>query len=174
MREAEIESTEAGQRPAGDGWFVVNVADAAGEIRTSGGAIIAGFENEEHPFPHFAINVTVLEDGVPNCLYHREGLQESFLVLDGEPLVLIEGEERRLRKWDFVHCPPGATHVFVGPGAILMVGARGPDDELHYPVDALAEKHGASAVAPTGDPQEAYISAGWSRDWRPVQMPWPS
>ena len=172
MREAEMESTEAGRRPEGDGWFVVNVADTAGETRMDG-AIIASFENGDRPFPHFGINVTVLDDGVPNCLYHREGLQEAFLVLDGEPLLLIEGEERRLRKWDFVHCPPGATHVFVGPGVILMVGARGPDDELHYPRDELAAKHGASAAADSGVSKEAYTAAGWSREWRPVRMPWP-
>ena len=172
MREAEMESTEAGRRPAGEGWFVVNVADAVGSTRMEG-AVSAFFESDECEFPHFGINVTVLDDGVPNCLYHREGLQEAFLVLDGEPLLLIEGEERRLRRWDFVHCAPGATHVFVGPGAILMVGARGPDEELHYPVDPLAERHGASAVTPTGDPDEAYPGAGWSRERRPVRMPWP-
>ena len=167
-----MESTEAGLRPVSEGWFVVNVAEAVGETRHAG-AVTASFEGEGHEFPQFAINVTVLEDGVPNCLYHREGLQEAFLVLDGSPLLLIEGEERRLRKWDFVHCPPGATHVFVGPGAILMVGTRGEDDELHYPVDALAAKYGASAAAPSGDPKEAYPGAGWSREWVPVGMPWP-
>ena len=172
MREAEMESTEAGSRPASDGWFVVNVAEAVGETRMDG-AVIASFENDSHPFPHFGINVTVLEGGVPACLYHREGLQESFLVLDGAPLVLVEGEERPLRKWDFVHCPPGATHVFVGPGVILMVGARGPDDELHYPPDEIAAKYGASSAAPSGESKEAYPAAGWSRDWRPVRMPWP-
>ena len=26
----------------------------------------------------------------------------------------IEGEERPLRQWDFVHCPPGANHTIVG------------------------------------------------------------
>lgn len=172
MREAEMEQTEAGLTPASEGWFVVNVADAMGETRMAG-AVQAGFESEAAEFEQFGINVAVLEDGVPNCLYHRESLQEAFLVLDGSPLLLIEGEERRLRKWDFVHCPPGATHVFVGPGVILMVGARDPDEQVHYPVDELAAKHGASAVEPSDDPKEAYPAAGWSRDWKPVTMPWP-
>ena len=146
-----MESTEAGSRPASDGWFVVNVADAVGETRMDGARHRLLRERDDHPFPHFGINVTVLEDGVPNCLYHREGLQESFLVLDGEPLLLIEGEERRLRKWDFVHCPPGATHVFVGPGVILMVGARGPDDAAPLPSRMnWPRKYGASAAAAVG------------------------
>ena len=58
----------------------------------------------------------ILQPGQPNCLYHSEPVQEDFLVLHGECLVILEGEERRLRQWDFVHCPPGAEHVFVGAG----------------------------------------------------------
>ena len=167
-----MERTEAGLRPVSDGWFVVNAADALGETRRAG-AVTASFEGEAAEFEDFGINVTVLEDGVPNCLYHRESLQEAFLVLDGSPLLLIEGEERRLKQWDFVHCPPGATHVFVGPGVILMVGTRDPDEEVHYPVDELAGRHGASAAAPSDDPKEAYPAAGWSREWKPIRMPWP-
>jgi uncharacterized cupin superfamily protein len=172
MREAEMERTEAGLRPASDGWFVVNVADAVGETRRAG-AVHASFEAGEHEFPQFGINVAVLEEGVANCLYHRENMQEAFLVLDGAPLLVIEGEERRLRRWDFVHCPPGATHVFVGPGVVLMVGTRSRDEKVHYPVSELAAKYGASAASASDDPKEAYPAAGWSRDWRPVTMPWP-
>ena len=167
-----MERTEAGVQPASDGWFVVNVADAVGHTRREG-AISAFFEGPGHEFPKLGINVTVLEEGVPNCLYHRESPQEAFLVLDGSPLLLIEGEERRLRKWDFVHCPPGATHVFVGPGVILMIGTREPDEQVHYPVDDVAKRYGASAVAPSDDPKEAYPMAGWSREWKPVRMEWP-
>ena len=167
-----MEKTDAGVVPASDGWFVTNVADAAGATRHRG-AVHASFESPANRFRQFGVNVVVLEDGTPNCLYHRESNQEGFLVLDGAPLLLIEGERRRLRRWDFVHCPPGATHVFVGPGAILMIGGRDPDEEVHYPVDKLAAEHGASAAAPSDDPAEAYPAAGWSRDWKPVTMPWP-
>jgi uncharacterized cupin superfamily protein len=167
-----MEQTEAGLRPASEGWFVVNIGDAAGATRREG-AVHAPFESASCGFPHFGINVVVLEDGVPNCLYHRENLQEAFLVLDGSPRLLIEGEERRLRPWDFVHCAPDTTHVFVGPGVVLMVGARSADEKVHYPVDELAAKYGASASAPSDDPLEAYPAAGWSRDWKPVPMPWP-
>ena len=172
MREAEMERTEAGLLPAGDGWFVVNVADAVGHTRREG-AISASFEPERHGLPKLGVNVTVLEDGVPNCLYHRESGPEAFLVLDGAPLLVIEGEERRLRKWDYVRCPPGATHVFVGPGVILMIGTREPGERVHYPVDPVAAKHGASVPSPSDDPKEAYPMAGWSRDWKPVPMEWP-
>ena len=43
------------------------------------------------------INLAVLEPGQPNCMYHGEDEQEDFLVLSGECLLLVEGEERRLR-----------------------------------------------------------------------------
>jgi uncharacterized cupin superfamily protein len=167
-----MKQTEAGLGPVSEGWYVVNVAETAGSTRREG-AIHASFESPANAFTQFALNVVILDDGVPNCLYHRESNQEAFLVLDGTPLLLIEGEERRLRRWDFVHCPPGATHVFVGPGAILMIGGRDPDEQVHYPVDELAGRHGASAVAPSDVSKEAYPAAGWSRDWKPATMPWP-
>ena len=66
--------------------------------------------------------------GQPNCYYHAEEGQEDFLVVSGECLVLIEGQERRLRAWDLVHCPPFTEHVFVGAGdgpcVFVGVGAR--------------------------------------------------
>lgn len=172
MREAEMEKTEAGLRPASDGWFVVNVAEAMGETRRPG-AVHAFFESERAEFPHFGVNVVVLDDGTPNCLYHRESGQEAFVVLDGAPLLLVEGDERRLRRWDFFHCAPQTEHVLVGPGVVLMIGARLRDEEVHYPVSELAARYGASAAAPSDDPEEAYPAAGWSRSWRPARMPWP-
>ena len=98
-------------------------------------------------FPEFGINIHVLAPGEPNCMYHGEDVQEDFLVLSGECLLLVEGEERRLRAWDFVHCPAWTEHVFIGAGdgpcAILMVGSRKPDDQVRYPVSELARRHGA-------------------------------
>ena len=80
------------------------------------------------------INIQVLQPGEPNCMYHGETGQEDFLVLSGECLLLIEGEERPLKQWDFVHSPPWTEHVFVGAGdgpcVILMVGARPENEEL--------------------------------------------
>jgi uncharacterized cupin superfamily protein len=109
-------------------------------------------------------------------MYHSESVQEDFLVLAGECLLVVEDEERRLRAWDFVHCPPGISHIFVGAGdgpcAILMVGARRPGKSLHYPVSEVAARHGASVAEPTSSPDEAY--AGWEEmDPEPTRLPWP-
>ncbi len=68
-------------------------------------------------------------------MYHWEADQEDFLVVSGEALLIVEGEERPLRQWDFVHCPPGTKHTILGAGdgpcIVVAVGARehqdGPD-----------------------------------------------
>jgi uncharacterized cupin superfamily protein len=63
------------------------------------------FANEygERPieFPQFGINLTVLEPG-KSGVYHAEANQEAFLTLAGECRLLVEGEERLLRAWDFL------------------------------------------------------------------------
>ena len=119
--------------------FVLNVRDAQWMTHETFGAGCR-FESRDEPFPEYGVNVSVLRPGQPNALYHRESRQEDFLVLAGECLLLVDGEERRLGPWDFVHCPAGTDHVFVGaseePCAILMIGGRVPDQELVYPVSA--------------------------------------
>jgi uncharacterized cupin superfamily protein len=93
-------------------------------------------------------------------MYHGENAQEDFLVLAGECLLLVEGEERPLRQWDFVHCPAWTQHVFVGAGsgpcAILMIGARPSVEELLYPVVDVAAKHDAGVEQETTSGDEAY------------------
>lgn len=110
-------------------------------------------------FPSFGINIGVLAPGQPACWYHGEDEQEDFLVLSGECLLLIDGEERRLRAWDFVHCPAWTEHVFVGAGdgpcAVLAVGTRLKDDVV-YPATELAQRHDAAAPQTTRSPAEAY------------------
>ena len=109
-------------------------------------------------------------------MYHGEASQEDFLVLTGECVVLIEGEERRLGPWDFVHCPPWTEHIFVGAGdgpcAILMVGVRSADEQIHYPVSELAEPYGASAKEETSDYEQAYRDAGFARSRRGRPSDW--
>ena len=160
--------------PRVSGWFVVNVADARATKHGRGGIRI-GFEDRENPFPELGINIRVVEPGQPTSLYHSETVQEDFLVLSGECLAIIDGEERPLRAWDFVHCPAGTNHVFVGAGdgpcAILMVGARGKDRHVHYPVEESAARFGASVDAETSDPREAYAS--WEPKFAPVEVDWP-
>jgi uncharacterized cupin superfamily protein len=159
-------------------WFTVNVRDARWRTHETFGSSCR-FETPDAPFPQLGINIRVLQPGQPNCLYHSESLQEDFLVLHGECLLLVEGEERRLGPWDFVHCLPGTEHVFVGAGngpcVILMVGARDPDERLLYPVSELAARHGASAEAETTSPEEAYARFAPPREERPPdweQLPW--
>src|SRR6478672_4193868 len=165
MPEAPLEDSSSGLAPAGDGWFVVNVRDAQwltsenGEKQPSGSE--CSFESAKAEFSELGIRLHVLPPGEPNGLYHSESTQEDFLVLAGECLLLVEGEERRLRAWDFVHCPPGTEHIFVGAGAkpcvILMVGARAENWNVLYSVSELVRRYGASADEETSDPRRAYV-----------------
>jgi len=112
--EAPLEDSGSGLAPVSDGWFVVNVRDAewwTSETFGSG----CGFETRGHPFPHVGINISVVEPGESNCLYHSESQQEAFLVLTGECTLLVEGQERPLGPWDFVHCPPASSTSSWGP-----------------------------------------------------------
>ena len=159
-------------------WFTVNVRDTPWMTHETFGSACR-FEDREAPFPQLAINLRVLQPGQPNCLYHQESPQEDFLVLAGECLLLVEGEERPLRAWDFVHSPPGTEHVFVGAGdgpcVILMVGARDPDEKLLYPASELAARYGASAESETTSPEEAYAAYPPPKPERPEgwdELPW--
>jgi uncharacterized cupin superfamily protein len=178
VAEARLEDSGAGLAPAGDGWFVVNVRAADWWTSPPFGSGTS-FESEQAPFRQFGINVSVLEPGKPSCLYHSESQQEAFLVLSGECTLLVAGEARSLRAWDFFHCPAGTEHVLVGAGeepcVVLMAGARTPDEQLLYPVSELAERYGASAESETGDAKEAYARFERSRRGRPPywdRLPW--
>jgi uncharacterized cupin superfamily protein len=177
--EARLEQTESGLEPADDGWFVVNVADTAWYRNDVFGAS-SPFEadrNDAARFQDYGINIHVVWPGQPNCMYHGEADQEDFLVLSGECLLLVEGEERPLTAWDFVHFPKWTEHVIVGAGdgpcAILMVGGRA-DGRVIYPVSELAQKHGAGVAEETPEPRQAYASFP---EWRPERvddqgLPW--
>ena len=155
-KESRLRQTPGGKVPEGSGWFVLNAREArwlTGEF-----GAYTRFEGAER-WPHLGFNVGVLEPGQPACYYHGEDEQEDFLVLAGECLLLIEGEERRLRHWDFVHCPVWTEHVFIGAGegpcAVLAVGTRRGEDTI-YPVSELALRHRAGVHKETRDPAEAY------------------
>jgi uncharacterized cupin superfamily protein len=146
-------------RPSGPGWFVLNLSEsAAGRSERAG--TWTEFETPPTGFEQYGVNVHVVMPGQVNCLYHAESNQEDFLVLHGECIAVIEEQERRLRQWDFVHCPPGTRHVFVGAGdgpcAILMIGARSADDWIEYPASEVAARHNASAAETTSSGREAY------------------
>ena len=93
-------------------------------------------------FEQLGFTLAVLEPGKPTGMYHAESSQEDFLVLAGACLLLVEEEERGLRAWDFVHCPPGTRHTFVGTGdgpcVIFMTGARREDGTIAYPESEMA------------------------------------
>jgi uncharacterized cupin superfamily protein len=95
---------------------------------------------------------------------HGERGQEDFLVVSGECVLVIEGEERRLEAWDFVHCPPWTRHIFVGRGdgpcAIVMTGNRAGGSEIRYAVNEVAAKYGASVLEETSNPDDAYARFG--------------
>jgi uncharacterized cupin superfamily protein len=176
--EAPLDDSGSGLAPAGEGWFVVNVRDTEWWTGDSFGSGCV-FETREFAFPQFGINISVLEPGQPNCLYHSESQQEDFLVLHGECRLLVDGEERLLRPWDFVHCPAGTEHVFVGAGdgpcVVLMTGARSEDEKILYPVSELAARYGASADEATPDPRQAYARFEQPRRGRPAywdRLPW--
>jgi uncharacterized cupin superfamily protein len=173
--EAKLIEKSGGLTPAGPGWFIMNVADALSYKHPQSGQYIQ-FENPQgERFPHYGIGIHVVWPGQASAMYHAESNQESFMVLEGECRLIVEGEERIMRKWDFFHCAPMTRHITVGAGdgpcAILMVGARLPDEVIEYPHDPLAAKYGAQSPEPTSDPKVAYSAQ--EGDWVPGPFTWP-
>jgi uncharacterized cupin superfamily protein len=181
VQQARLEQQAAGLAPVTDGWFVVRIPEAAWWTNDALGAACV-FESDEVTFPQIGFTLAVVQPGQPAGMYHREANQEDFLVLAGECVLLIEGEERRLKAWDFVHCPPHTDHGFVGAGdgpcVIFMAGARKgwPDDKgIVYPRAEIALRHGAGVEVETTSPAEAYAPFP---AWRPgppaswAGLPW--
>jgi uncharacterized cupin superfamily protein len=145
-----------------DSWFVLNARDAQWFDRGVRG-FVASFDTDEDEFPQVGINLFVLGPGEPMSMYHWEADQEDFLVLSGEALLLVEGEERPLRQWDLAHTPAGVPHTIVGAGSgpciVLAVGARehqGGEDWGAYPLDETAARHNAAAEEETTSAEVAY------------------
>jgi uncharacterized cupin superfamily protein len=176
--EAELEHTGDGVVPKSDGWFVLNARDARWRW-ASGRSAYCDFEGDAE-FAQVGVGVCVLQPGEAMAMYHWEADQEDFLVVHGEGLLLVEGEERPLRQWDLVHCPPGTKHVILGGGdgpcVVVAVGARehqhGPDWG-GYTVDDVALRHGAGVEDETNDPEVAYSTVehrkptGYRDGWLP-------
>ena len=177
--EAHLEEAPTGLRPSGDGWFVVNVRDTEWFVHDAFGSGCVFENRHDAPFRQLGINIGVLQPGQPACLYHEEDAQEDFLVLAGECVLLVNGEERPLRVWDFVHSPPGTEHVIVGagdrPSIVLAVGARPDPERLRYPRSELAARYDASAEEDTSDPRQAYARFERPQPGRPDywdELPW--
>jgi uncharacterized cupin superfamily protein len=159
--ESRLNSTEHGLVPEGEGWFVLNARETRWRQGLGPGARCR-FEGEPE-FSQLGINLAALAPGEPMSMYHWEAGQEDFLVLAGEALLIVEGEERPLGQWDLVHCPAGTNHAIVGAGdvpcLVLAVGARdrrGGPDWGGYSVDGVALRHGAGVEEETSDPKVAY------------------
>jgi uncharacterized cupin superfamily protein len=187
--EARLEALDSGSAPLGEGWFIVNVADAAWLTNEVFGARCVFEANrpvlrrrpdlDVYAFAELGITLAVIWPGQPSGLYHAETNQENFLVLRGACVLVVEGEERKLRAWDFVHCPPGTAHVFVGTGegpcVLFMVGRRSADKGIVYLRSELARGHGAGVETETPSAVDAYAPfPHWQPD-RPDRwndLPW--
>ncbi|HEU0304563.1 MAG TPA: cupin domain-containing protein [Gaiellaceae bacterium] len=161
VREALLKETDAGLVPEGEGWFVLNARDGTW-IRSDERGQDTDFEGRQE-WTEVGFRIQVLSPG-QHALYHGERGQEDFLVVSGEGILILEGEERRLKAWDFVHCPPWTKHVFVGAGdrpcAIVMAGNRAGGFEVVYAVDEVAAKYDASVPEETSNPDDAYARFG--------------
>jgi uncharacterized cupin superfamily protein len=188
VEEARLEQVGSGLAPTTDGWFVVNVREAAWLTNDAFGARCV-FEAdvpvlrkrpglEPQRFPQLGFRLAVLEPGKPSTMYHAESDQEDFLVLAGECVLIVEGSERRLRPWDFFHCAPGTAHAFVGAGerpcVLLMAGARTDEGTIVYPESEPAQRHGAGVERLTTSPREAYARFPHWQPGRPdfSGLPW--
>jgi uncharacterized cupin superfamily protein len=173
MDEARLHEVGSGLVPETDGWFVVNAREAAWSVRegfgvrctfAADGPALRGTESDLEPwsFPQLGITLAVIGAGERSTLYHAElAQQEDFLVLAGRCTALIEEQEREVRQWDLVHCPPGTRHAFVNTGdepcVLLMVGARSDDEHgILYPASTLARRYDAGVEVETTSPHEAY------------------
>ena len=63
--------------------------------------------------------------------YHKIST-ELYYVLDGEGSVMLDGEERAVRKGSMVHIPPGVVHGAIGKMRVLVVGIPDIDDSDVY------------------------------------------
>jgi len=180
--EAKLEQTEHGLVPRGNGWYVLNMRDAEWRHAAGRGAVCVVADDFEgwRTSAQLGVNPFVLGPGETMARYHQETDQEAFLVLSGEALLIVEGQERPLRAWDFVHSPPGTGHVIVGAGTgpclVIAVGARERSEQpgaLSFPADEAAKRHGASVEEDTLDPDVAYgplpprTRAAYREGWLP-------
>jgi uncharacterized cupin superfamily protein len=169
VSEVPLRATKFGLVADGDGWFVVNAR--ASRWRDYGPLGVGCDFEGKRPFKQLGINLNVLEPGEPLGMYHRESHQEGFLVLAGECLLIVEGEERRLEAWDFFHSPAGTAHVLVGagtgPAVVLAVGGRGGRKGLAYLPDPVARAHAAAVEEETTNYAEAYAQFP-----RPARVPY--
>jgi uncharacterized cupin superfamily protein len=165
---------------AGDAAWVRNEAFGGRCVFESTPRVLAERPDiEPQRFTETGFTLAVLEPGKPSGMYHAESGQEDFLVLAGTCVAIIEEQERPLRAWDFLHCPPHTRHTFVGTGdgpcVILMIGARREGRDIVYPRSDAARARGAGVETETPSPTEAYAPFAHWRVGRPEawgELPW--
>jgi uncharacterized cupin superfamily protein len=186
VSEARLDRVASGLAPVTPGWFVVNTAEAAWVTNDDWCGGVCIFESDdfvlqgrpdltEYVKPHAGFTIRVVPPGRPSDLYHAESVQEDFLIISGECILIIEEEERHLRTWDFVHCPPMTAHTFVatddGPCVILATGNRRDDLERIYPRSEAALRHGAGSEVTTTEPErQGRWEVRHPKDWH--GLPW--
>jgi uncharacterized cupin superfamily protein len=194
IEEARLEQVESGLTPVTAGWFVINARDGAW-LNNDATHACCIFESDdfvlrgrpdltEYVKPGAGFALRVLQPGRA-IGYHAESVQEDFLVVMGECILIVEEQERRLRAWDFVHCPPGTAHAFVGAGdgpcVLVCTGNRDFNDETFWRVykrSDIALRHGASVEQETTSDAEANapIRGRWRHEhpkgWS--ELPWSS
>jgi uncharacterized cupin superfamily protein len=159
-------------------WFKADLSQVeALEHPQVGKGYLFGEKMPRDRYREVGVNMRVLDPGQPASLYHSEQAEEFFIVLGGECLAIVEDEEVPLRKWEFLHTPPGTAHVIIGagegPATVLMIGGRGAEEPPRFPVSEVAARYGASAKTETGNAQEAWREAGWELTFESVPLPWP-
>ena len=171
--EAALTPSEHGLVPEGEGWYVLNAREAAwlgnDELST-----FCHFEGDVR-WEQLGLNVCVVEPGHPNCMYHDEPNQEGYLILSGEAIVIVEGEERRVRAWDYVHLPPWTAHVLVGAGAEPCASSRwGRGGPTAAPTVPIPSRRGTALPSKRTRPiprrrmpgSRRSARARFQRDWR--------
>jgi len=173
--EATLTDTGAGLVATTPGWFVLNARDARWFENPGRGHSLPLTGVDEHEaetlFGMLGLAIRVVGPGEPTTVYHWETEQEDFLVLGGEAVLIVEGEERPLRQWDFVHCPPGTRHAFAGAGPCVLLCASSRQFQKDGPwgfycPDEAAARHGAAAPEETQDERVAYARFGPSTPTR--------
>ena len=164
MLEADIEETPAGRVVRDGGWFILNIGEMACKTVPGFGAWCSfDAPTKDADEPGIGVHIHVLMPGEANGYYHAEDAQEGFLVLSGECIAIVEGQERLMRQWDYLHSPPGTAHITVGAGAapcaMLMFGSPDPNRKVKWIADEVAAKYKASVARTTGDAREAYEAA---------------
>jgi uncharacterized cupin superfamily protein len=160
MREARIEETKEGRLPVGDGWFILNLGEMPWGTVPGFGAWRDFDWMKRSGEPGVGVHIHVLRPGESFGYYHAEEAQEGFVVLSGECLAVVEGQERAMGSWDYLHSPPNTAHVIIGAGdrpcALLMFGSPDPSRKVEWIAEPTAAKHGASVEHTTGRDIEAY------------------